>query len=81
MFRFDGFRGRKLTARYTVRPLHDSKFPGSQASFKIGADLTVCDLSHAASEPVADQRTFIYNSLALEVLVARKGERFSNSLK
>ena len=70
-----------MLTRCTLRPLHDSKFPGSQSSFKIGADLTVRDLSHAASEPVADQRTFIHNSLALEVLVARKGERFSNSLK
>ena len=39
------------------------------------------DLAHAATEPVADQRTFIHNRLALEVLVAGKGERFSNTVK
>jgi hypothetical protein len=43
--------------------------------------LRVGNLSHAATKPVADQRAFIYNRLALEVLVAGKGERFSNSLK
>ena len=39
------------------------------------------DLAHAAAEPVADQRTLIHNRLALEVLVAGKGQRFSNPVK
>src|SRR5208282_5338677 len=81
MFRFDGFRGGELTARNALRPLDDLKFPGSQTGIKIGADLGMSDLPHAATEPVADQRTFIDNRLALEVLVAGKGERFSNTVK
>ena len=78
MFRFDGFGGRELTARNALRPLDDLKFPGGQAGFKIGADLGICDLAHAATEPIADQSPFIHNGLALEVLVAGKGDRFSN---
>ena len=39
------------------------------------------DLTHATAEPVADQCTFIHNRLALKVLVARKGQRFSNAVK
>ena len=39
------------------------------------------DLPHSATKAVADQRTFIHDSLALEVLVAGKGERFSNPVK
>jgi hypothetical protein len=38
------------------------------------------DLTHTSAQPVADQRTFIDNRLALEVLVAGKGERFSNTV-
>ena len=81
MFRFDGFGGGELTARNALRPLDDLKFPGSQAGVKIGADLGMGDLAHSATEPVADQRTFIHNRLALEVLVAGKGERFSNPVQ
>ena len=81
MFRFDGFRGGELAARNALRSLHDLKFPGSQASLKIGANLGMGDLTHATAEPVADQRTFIHNRLALKVLVARKGQRFSNAVK
>src|ERR1700689_1401855 len=39
------------------------------------------DLTHATAEPVADQRTFIHNRLTLKVLVASKGQRFSNAVK
>jgi hypothetical protein len=39
------------------------------------------DLAHAAAERIADERTFIHNGLTLEVLVAGKGDRFSNTLK
>src|ERR1019366_8723222 len=81
MFRFDGFGGGELTAGNALIPLDDSKFPGSQAGIKIGADLGMGDLAHAAAEPIADQGTFIHNRLALEVLVTGKGERFSNALK
>src|SRR5271170_3388485 len=69
MFRFDGFRGRVLAARNTLRSLHDLKFPGSQTSLKIGANLSMGDLTHATTEPVADQRTFIHDRLPLKVLV------------
>ena len=81
MFRFDSLRGGELTARNALRPIHDSKFSGSQSSRQIGADLSVGDLTHAAAEPVADQRTFIHNRLAFKVLVAGKGQRFSNAVK
>src|ERR1039457_4452105 len=69
MFRFDGFGGGELTARNALIPLNDLKFPGSQAGVKIGADLSMGDLAHAAPESVADQRSLIHNRLALEVLV------------
>ena len=81
MFCFDGFRGGELAARNALRPLDDLKFSGSHAGVKISADLGMGDLAHAAAKPVADERTFIHNRLALEVLVAGKGERFSNTLK
>src|SRR4029077_4405384 len=81
MFRLDGFGGGELTARNALGALDDLKFPGTQAGVEIGAELGMGDLAHAATEPVTDQRTLINNSLALEVLVARKGERFSNMLK
>ena len=38
------------------------------------------DLSHAAAEPVADQGAFVYNRFALEVLVAREGERLPDTV-
>src|SRR5581483_11772860 len=81
MFCFDGFRGRELAAGNALRSFNDLKFPGSQTSLKIGANLSVGDLTHAAAEPVADQRTFIHNRLSLKVLVASKGQRFSNAVK
>jgi hypothetical protein len=81
MFRLDGFGGRELTARNALRALDDLKFPGSQTSLKIGAHLSMGDLTHATAEPVADQRTFIHNGLALKVLVASKAQRFSNAVK
>ncbi len=73
-FSFDSLGGGELTARNALRPLDNLKLSGCQAGVKIGADLGVGDLSHAAAESVADQRTFIYNRLALEVLVAGKGK-------
>ena len=81
MFRFDGFRGGVLAARNALSSFHDLKFPGSQTSLKIGANLSMGDLTHATAEPVADQRTFIHNRLTLKVLVASKGQRFSNAVK
>src|ERR1700691_1280084 len=81
IFRFDCFRGGELAARNTLRPLDDLKFSGGQAGVKIGADLGVSDLPHAATEPVADQRPFVHNGLALEVFVAGKSEGFSNTVK
>ena len=81
MFRFNGFGGGELTARNALIPVDDLKFSRSQSGVKIGADLRMGDLPHATTEPVADQRTFIHNCLALEVLVARKGEGFANTFK
>jgi hypothetical protein len=76
----DGFGGGELTARNTLLPFNDLKFPGSQAGVKMGADLVMSDLAHTSAQPVADQGAFVYNRLALEVLVAGKGERFSNTV-
>src|SRR5271157_2273000 len=81
MFRFDGLRGGVLAARNTLSAFHDLKFPGSQTSLKVVANLSMGDLTHATAEPVADQRTFIHNRLTLKVLVASKGQRFSNAVK
>jgi hypothetical protein len=81
VFRFDGFGGGEPAARNALRPLDYLKFSGSHSGVKIGADLGMSDLAHAAAEPIADERTFIHNGLTLEVLVAGKGDRFSNSLK
>src|SRR5580693_8436268 len=81
MFRLNGFCRGELTAGDTLAALDDLKFPGSQTSLKIGANLSVGDLTHATAEPVADQRTFIHNRLTLKVLVASKGQRFSNAVK
>src|SRR5207253_1145950 len=61
MFRLDSFSGGELAARNALRALDDLKFSGGQAAVKIGADLGVSDLPHAATEPVADQRPFIHN--------------------
>jgi hypothetical protein len=81
MFGLDGFRGSKLTSRNAMLALDNSKFPGSQATVKMSANLGMSDFAHASAESVAKQRTFIHNRLALEILVARERERFSHSLK
>src|SRR4029077_20857346 len=78
MFRLDGFGRCELASSTALMALDDSKFSRSQPCIEIGADLGMCDLAHPTTEPVADQSTFIHNRLALEVLVAGKGERFSN---
>jgi hypothetical protein len=80
VFRFDGFGGGELSPRNALWPVDDLKFPRKQAEVEVGADLGVGDLTHSPAEPVPDQRTFIDNRLALEVLVAGKGERFSNTV-
>src|ERR1017187_7234200 len=49
MFRFNGFSGGELTARYALRPLNDLKFPRSQAGIKIGPDLGMGNLPHSAT--------------------------------
>ena len=80
LFGGDGFGGGELTARNALLSLDDLEFPGSQAGVKMGADLGMSDLAHAATQPIADQRTFIDNRLALEVLVAGKSERFPDTV-
>src|SRR5207247_1169435 len=68
--------------RVSRHVVHDDlKFPGSHAGAKVGVDLGMSDLAHAPAQPVADQGTFIHNRLTLEVLVAGKSERFSNTVK
>jgi hypothetical protein len=73
MFRLDRFGGGELTARNAVRALDDLKLTGRQAGVKIGADLGMCDLPHPSAKAIPDQRTFIHNRFALEVLVTGKG--------
>jgi hypothetical protein len=76
----DGPGSGELTGRYTLRTLDDLKFTGSQAGIKVAAYLGKRDLAHAAAEAVADQCPFIDDCLALEVLVAGKGERLANAV-
>src|SRR5271165_1704333 len=70
MLCFDGLSGGELTTRNTLSAVDDLKLTGCQAGVKIAADLHMGDLSHPATKAVADQRTFIHNRFALEVLVA-----------
>src|ERR1022692_3317720 len=81
LFRCNGFGGGELATRNALSPLNDLEFPRSQAGLKIGPDLGMGNLAHPATEPIADQRTFVYHCLALEVLVTGEGERFSNTVK
>jgi hypothetical protein len=81
VFGFDGLSGSKLTPRNALLSLDESKFPGSQASVKMGADLGMSDHAHTSAQSVADQGAFVYNRLALEVLITGERERFPNSLK
>src|ERR1700689_2151129 len=76
----DGFGGGELPPRNALLPFNELKFPGSQAGVKMGADLVMSDLAHTSAQSVADQGAFVYNRLALEVLVAGKGERFSDTV-
>ena len=80
LFRCNGLGGCELTAWDTLATVDDLKFPGGQTGVKVGADLSVGDLTHAAPQPVADQSTFIDNCFALEVFVARKGKRFADTV-
>src|ERR1039458_10719430 len=66
MFRFDGFGGSELTARNAPKPLNDLEFPRSQAGLKIGPDLGMGNLAHSATEPIADQSTFVHNRFVRE---------------
>src|ERR1700691_1483969 len=68
-FRLDGFRSGEVTAGNAFTSLNDLKFSGSQTTLKIGANLSMGDLTHATAEPVADQCTFINDRLTLKVLV------------
>src|ERR1700684_1249899 len=81
MFRLDSLGGGELAAWNVLGAPSDLKSPETQRSLKIGANLSMGDLTHATAEPVADQRTFIHDRLTLKVLVASKGQRFSNAVK
>ena len=47
----------------------------------MGPHLGMSDLAHASAQPIPDQRTFVHNGLALEVLIAGERKRFSHSLE
>jgi hypothetical protein len=59
-----------------VHPFHGPEFSGRDSGIKIAANLGVGDLTHASPESIPDQRSFIDNSFSLEVLIARKRDRF-----
>src|SRR5208282_5379138 len=76
----DGFGGGELPPRNALLPFNELKFSGSQAGVKMGADLAMSDLTHTSAQSVADKGAFVHNRLALEVLVAGKGQRFSDAV-
>ena len=80
LFGLDGLGGGELAAGHALRTLDDLEFSGGQAGIQVAAHLGVGDLAHAAAEAVADQRPLIDDSLALEVLVAGKGQRFPHAV-
>jgi hypothetical protein len=48
-------------------------------ALKVGANLQVSDLTHAAAESIADEQAFVYNGLTFKVPVARKSDRLPNA--
>ena len=63
-----------------VRPFDSLKFSGRNSSIQIAANLGIGDVAHAAAESVANQGPLVYDGLALEVLVARKRQRFPHAV-
>ena len=77
MFRFDGFGGGELTA-WHICPIYGLKFPCRETGIKIASHLGIGNFTHSATEPVADQRSFIDHGLALKVFITGEGQRFAD---
>ena len=77
LFRLDGFGRSELAAWHPKAPLDGQKLSSGETGIQIAANLRIGDLAHAATEPVADQRPLIDDSLPLEVLVARIRQRLT----
>ena len=60
--------------------LNRQEFARRRATLKAGANLRISDFAHATAEGVPNDQALVYYSLALEILVAREGDRFSGSL-
>ena len=69
----------RIEAYHRRQKPSDDRFTDS-LGVEMGAKLWISDVSHAAAESVADQRTLIHNGLPLEVLVTGKGEGLSHAV-
>ena len=56
------------------------EFSDRLAAFEMRTNLRIGNLSHAATQRIANEQTFVHHGLALEVPVAGEGQRFPNSL-
>ncbi len=72
--------GRCELATGHVRPFYCLEFSGCNSSIQIAANLRIGDVAHAASESITNQGPLVYDGLALEILVARKSQRFPNPI-
>ena len=77
---FDGLGSGELARWLALRTLDDLEFTGGKTGIKVAAHLGIGDFAHAAAEAVADQCPLIDDGLALEVLVAGKGQRFAHAV-
>ena len=77
LFRLDCFGRRELTTWHPMTTLDGQKLSCGETGVQIAAYLRIGDLTHAATEPIADQSPLIDNSLPLEVLVTRIRQRLT----
>jgi hypothetical protein len=64
-----------MCARSTVR-----NSPDAIRAFRFAANLRISSVAHTAPESITDQDSLVYDSLALEILIARKSQRFSGPI-
>jgi hypothetical protein len=69
---------RELTAG-DVRAFYSLEFSGRYSRIEIAANLSKGDLPHTSAKAITDQGALVHNGLSLEVLVARKCQRFPDS--
>ena len=80
LFRLDGFGRSKLTAWHPKTPLDGKELSCGETGIQIAANLRIGDLTHAATEPVADQSPLIDNGLPFKVFVARIRQRLTHTV-